>query len=73
MIAAPGAGADAVVWPEVAQRAYADSELTWTYLRMLTIEQSLEVYLETERKEQVPAPAPSARPSRSCASWRAND
>ena len=30
-------------------------ELVWTYLRMLTIEQSLEVYLETERKEQVPA------------------
>jgi hypothetical protein len=30
-------------------------ELTWTYLRMLNIEQSLEVYLETERKEQVPA------------------
>lgn len=30
-------------------------ELTWTYLRMLSIEQSLEVYLETERKEQVPA------------------
>ncbi|MDO8540788.1 MAG: hypothetical protein Q7S40_10165 [Opitutaceae bacterium] len=31
------------------------AELEWTYLRMLTIEQSLEVYLETERKEQVPA------------------
>ena len=30
-------------------------ELTWTYLRRLSIEQSLEVYLETERKEQVPA------------------
>ena len=30
-------------------------ELTWTYLRMLSIEQSLEVYLETERREQVPA------------------
>ncbi|MCX6954925.1 MAG: hypothetical protein NTV51_22440 [Verrucomicrobia bacterium] len=30
-------------------------ELTWTYLRMLNIEQSLEVYLETERREQVPA------------------
>jgi hypothetical protein len=30
-------------------------ELTWTYLRMLSIDQSLEVYLETERKEQVPA------------------
>lgn len=30
-------------------------ELAWTYLRMLNIEQSLEVYLETERKEQVPA------------------
>lgn len=30
-------------------------ELAWTYLRMLAIEQSLEVYLETERREQVPA------------------
>ena len=29
-------------------------ELAWTYLRMLAVEQSLEVYLETERKEQVP-------------------
>ncbi len=29
-------------------------ELAWTYLRMLSVEQSLEVYLETERKEQVP-------------------
>lgn len=30
-------------------------ELMWTYLRMLSIEQSLDVYLETERKEDVPA------------------
>ena len=30
-------------------------ELSWTYLRMLSVEQSLEVYLETERKEGVPA------------------
>jgi len=29
-------------------------ELMWTYLRMLAIEQSLDVYLETERKERVP-------------------
>ncbi len=29
-------------------------ELTWTFLRMLAVEQSLEVYLETERKEQIP-------------------
>lgn len=28
-------------------------ELLWTYLRLLTIEQSLEVYLETERREQL--------------------
>jgi hypothetical protein len=34
-------------------------ELLWTYLRMLSVEQSLEVYLETERKEQVPALAAS--------------
>jgi hypothetical protein len=30
-------------------------ELKWTYLRMLSIEQSLDVYLESERKEDVPA------------------
>jgi uncharacterized hydrophobic protein (TIGR00271 family) len=35
MIAAPGAGADAIVWPEVAQRAYNDSELTWIYLAFM--------------------------------------
>ena len=29
-------------------------ELMWTFLRMLTIDQSLEVYLETERREQLP-------------------
>ncbi len=33
------------------------AELTWTYLRMLSVEQSLEVYLETERREQLPAAA----------------
>lgn len=37
MIEAPGAGADAVLWPEVAQRAYSDSELTWTYLAFMTM------------------------------------
>ena len=29
-------------------------ELLWTFLRMLTAEQSLEVFLESERKEQIP-------------------
>lgn len=29
-------------------------ELMWMYLRLLTIEQSLEVFLETERKEDLP-------------------
>ena len=37
MLAAPGAGADAMVWPEVAQRAYTDSELTWTYLAFMVM------------------------------------
>lgn len=40
---------------ETATRRQKLAELTWTYLRMLSVEQSLEVYLETERKEQVPA------------------
>src|SRR5205085_4183100 len=30
-------------------------ELMWTYLRLLGIEQSLEQFLETERREDVPA------------------
>jgi len=29
-------------------------ELAWTYLRMLSVEQTLEVYLETERKDRLP-------------------
>jgi len=33
----PGSGADAVVWPEVTQRAYEDSELNWTYLSFMTL------------------------------------
>lgn len=40
---------------ETSTRRQKLDELTWTYLRMLSVEQSLEVYLETERKEQVPA------------------
>ncbi len=35
-------------------------ELLWTYLRLLTIEQSLEAYLETERRDQLAANAKSA-------------
>lgn len=35
-------------------------ELLWTYLRLLTIGQSLEVYLETERREQLPGIAEAA-------------
>lgn len=40
---------------ETSTRRQKLDELTWTYLRMLSVEQSLEVYLETERKEHVPA------------------
>jgi hypothetical protein len=32
---APGASADSVVWAEVGSRAYADSELNWTYLSFM--------------------------------------
>ena len=34
---APGSSADAVVWAEVAQRSYEDSELNWTYLTFMTL------------------------------------
>ena len=34
---APGSSADAVVWAEVAQRSYEESELNWTYLSFLTL------------------------------------
>lgn len=33
----PGAGADAVVWAEVTQRSYEDSQLNWTYLAFMTL------------------------------------
>jgi uncharacterized hydrophobic protein (TIGR00271 family) len=33
----PGSSADAVVWAEVAQRSYDDSELNWTFLSFLTL------------------------------------
>ena len=36
-------------------------ELMWTYLRLLTIEQSLEFFLETEHKDDVPAAAELAK------------
>ena len=34
---APGSGADSVVWAEVTQQAYGDSELNWTYLSFMTL------------------------------------
>jgi len=33
----PGSSADAVVWTDVVQRAYAESELNWTYLTFMTL------------------------------------
>ncbi|MFD7845232.1 DUF389 domain-containing protein [Nocardia sp. NPDC059764] len=33
----PGSSTDAVVWAEVAQRAYDETELNWTYLSFLTL------------------------------------
>lgn len=34
---APGSSADAVVWSDVVQRSYDDSELNWTYLSFMTM------------------------------------
>jgi uncharacterized hydrophobic protein (TIGR00271 family) len=34
---APGSGADAVIWADVTQRAYEDSELNWTYASFLVM------------------------------------
>ena len=33
----PGSSADAVVWAEVTQQAYSESELNWTYLSFMTM------------------------------------
>jgi uncharacterized hydrophobic protein (TIGR00271 family) len=33
----PGSSADAVVWTDVVQRAYEESELNWTYLSFMTL------------------------------------
>lgn len=37
----PGSGADAVVWAEVTQHAYEDSELNWTYASFMTLATSI--------------------------------
>ncbi len=34
---APGSSADAVVWAEVAQRSYEESEFNWTYVTFMTL------------------------------------
>lgn len=34
---APGSGADTVVWPDVTQQAYEDSEANWTYLSLISL------------------------------------
>jgi hypothetical protein len=44
-----------------ATRLHKLDELMWTYLRLLTIEQSLELFLETELKDDVPAAAVLAK------------
>lgn len=44
-----------------ATRLHKLDELMWTYLRLLTIEQSLELFLETERKDNVPAATEQAK------------
>ncbi|MFC9994312.1 DUF389 domain-containing protein [Nocardia sp. NPDC127526] len=36
-IRTPGSSADAVVWSQVAQRSYEESELNWTYLSFMTL------------------------------------
>jgi uncharacterized hydrophobic protein (TIGR00271 family) len=35
--AAPGSGADSVVWADVTHQAYAESELNWTYVSFMTM------------------------------------
>ena len=34
---APGQSADAVVWAQVTERAYDDSQLTWTYISFMIL------------------------------------
>ena len=36
-VKAPGSSADTVVWAEVAQRSYEETELNWTYLSFMTL------------------------------------
>jgi uncharacterized hydrophobic protein (TIGR00271 family) len=47
----PGRGADAVVWPEVVQRSYEESELTWTFLSFMvlaTVLASIAIVLDSQ-------------------------
>ncbi len=47
----PGSSSDAVVWPEVTQQAYSDSELNWTYLSFMclaTLIASIAIVLDSQ-------------------------
>lgn len=49
--ATPGASADAVVWAEVTQRAYEETEVNWTYLAfmvMATVLASIAIVLDSQ-------------------------
>jgi uncharacterized hydrophobic protein (TIGR00271 family) len=46
---APGSSRDAVVWAEVAQRSYEESELNWTYLSFMTLATVIGVALVRRR------------------------
>jgi uncharacterized hydrophobic protein (TIGR00271 family) len=48
---APGSSADAVVWPEVTQRAYDDTELNWTFISFMclaTLMASIAIVLDSQ-------------------------
>ena len=54
MIETASSDAQAATGLEITSRLEKLDELLWTYLRMLTAEQTLEVFLEGERREQIP-------------------
>ena len=74
--ATPGSSADAVVWAEVTQRAYDESELNWTYLSFMTLATllaSIAIILDSQilvigamvlgpgvRRDRGPGPRPGA-------------
>ena len=58
---APGAGADAVVWTDVVERAYDETAMTWTYVSFMILATLTPSFSSSVRWSSAPSSSPLQR------------